>query len=260
MGQSENVTDLNVLELTEVAAHHEAARLLSEVWGHELMEAGLIRAFSHTGNYVAGAYLGSELVGVAVAFLTADGGLHSHVTGVRSGLRGHGIGRALKFHQRDWALERGIGTVTWTFDPLVRRNAHFNLHRLGAVVTEYLPDFYGSMDDELNLGSPSDRLYVAWDLKAGSAPVPTANPDAVIWLDRAGDVPGTVGLEPGLEPGEQVLIAVPEDIEALRAERREVAEQWRLAVRGAFTAAFAADLRVTGITLDGFYVLEGVRH
>jgi predicted GNAT superfamily acetyltransferase len=254
MGQSGNVTELKVLELREVVAHHEAARLLSEVWGHELMEAGLIRAFSHTGNYVAGAYLGSELVGVTVAFLTADGQLHSHVTGVRSGLRSHGIGRALKFHQRDWALERGIGTVTWTFDPLVRRNAHFNLHRLGAVVTEYLPDFYGSMDDELNLGSPSDRLYVVWDLKAGPSPVPTANPDAVVWLDRDGDVPGPVAIEPGT----QVLIAVPEDIEALRTERPEVAELWRLAVRAAFTAAFAADLRVTGITLDGFYVLEGV--
>jgi predicted GNAT superfamily acetyltransferase len=237
MGQSGNVTELKVLELREVVAHHEAARLLSEVWGHELMEAGLIRAFSHTGNYVAGAYLGSELVGVTVAFLTADGQLHSHVTGVRSGLRSHGIGRALKFHQRDWALERGIGTVTWTFDPLVRRNAHFNL-----------------MDDELNLGSPSDRLYVVWDLKAGPSPVPTANPDAVVWLDRDGDVPGPVAIEPGT----QVLIAVPEDIEALRTERPEVAELWRLAVRAAFTAAFAADLRVTGITLDGFYVLEGV--
>lgn len=256
MRQAGRVTDLKVVELTEVAAHHEAARLLDEVWGQQLMEPGLIRAFSHTGNYVAGAYLGSELVGVAVAFLTADGHLHSHITGVRSGLRGRGIGRAIKLHQRAWALERGIGTVTWTFDPLVRRNAHFNLHRLGAVVTAYLPDFYGSMEDQLNKGSSSDRLHVAWDLKTDPAPVPTANRDAVIWLSRVGDIP----VPAEQEPGTQVLIAVPEDIEALRGTHLDVAELWRPAVRAAFTAAFAADLRVTGITQNGFYVLEGVGH
>src|SRR3954465_11015297 len=208
MRQAGNVTDLKVLELSEIAAHHEAARLLNEVWGDQLIEPGLLKAFSHTGNYVAGAYLGSELVGVAVAFLTADGQLHSHITGVWSGLRGQGIGRALKFHQRDWSLERGIGTVTWTFDPLIRRNAHFNLHRLGAVVTAYLPDFYGSMDDALNAGSPSDRLHVVWHLEDDPAPVPTAEPGAVVWLDQAGAAtsPG----EPELLPGAQVLIAVPE--------------------------------------------------
>ena len=44
------------------------------------------------------------------------------------------------------------------FDPLVRRNARLNLVRLGADVTDYLPDFYGAMDDAVNAGDRSDRL------------------------------------------------------------------------------------------------------
>ncbi|MEO5874740.1 MAG: GNAT family N-acetyltransferase [Streptosporangiaceae bacterium] len=254
------MTDLNVVELSDVAAHHEASRLLSQVWGQPLMEAGLITAFAHTGNYVAGAYLGPALVGVVIGFHSADGRLHSHVTGVRAGLRGQGIGQALKLHQRDWALEHGIDTVTWTFDPLVRRNAHFNLHRLGAVVTAYLPDFYGPMDDDLNAGSPSDRFSVAWDLTAEVAPVPSPAASlvaagAVVLLDRAGDVP----VPAGTGTGRVTLVAVPDDIEALRGARPDTAALWRPSLRTAFDTAFAAGLGVTGLTPDGFYVLRGTR-
>ena len=52
--------------------------------------------------------------------------------------------------------------MTWTFDPLVRRNAHFNLAVLGATVDEYLVDFYGPLPDAVNAGDESDRLLVVW--------------------------------------------------------------------------------------------------
>ena len=81
-----------------------------------------------------------------------------------------GIGRALKAHQREWAFAREVGTITWTFDPLIARNAHFNLAVLGARVTDYLVDHYGDMGDAINSGDESDRLHVAWHL---ASPVPT---------------------------------------------------------------------------------------
>ena len=74
------------------------------------------------------------------------------------------VGYALKLHQRAWALQRGIATITWTFDPLVRRNAYFNLAKLGVRATRYLPNFYGAMQDPINAGDDTDRLLVDWDL------------------------------------------------------------------------------------------------
>ena len=79
----------------------------------------------------------------------------------------------MKLHQRSWAAERDLAWITWTFDPLVRRNAWFNLGVLGAEVHEYLVDFYGPIDDSINAGDESDRLLVAWavtDSAAGSPP------------------------------------------------------------------------------------------
>jgi hypothetical protein len=69
-----------------------------------------------------------------------ESALHSHVTGVVDSMRHAGVGRAIKLHQRDWAAERGLDWITWTFDPLVRRNAWFNIAILGADVHSYLPD------------------------------------------------------------------------------------------------------------------------
>ena len=56
--------------------------------------------------------------------------------------------------------------MTWTFDPLVRRNAYFNTVKLAARPVEYLVDFYGEMTDEINAGQGSDRLLVEWPLLA----------------------------------------------------------------------------------------------
>ena len=98
--------------------------------------------------------------------------MHSHITGVLPGLQSHGLGRVLKQHQREWAFARDVGHITWTFDPLVARNAHFNLRVLGARVTEYLVNHYGPMDDGVNRGDETDRVMVSWALAAPPAPTP----------------------------------------------------------------------------------------
>lgn len=242
------------------AAHHQAAALLERIWGEALMEPGLLRALSHAGNYVAAAYLrrggGKEMVGVSAGFFTADRELHSHITGVVPEARGTGTGRMLKSHQRAWALERDISRVVWTFDPLVRRNAHFNMHVLGAMPVRYLTDFYGPMKDGLNDGSPSDRLYTVWDLHAPAPPVPGTSGElveagAAVLLGQGEERPAD------LPRRGRLLVAVPEDVEGLRARRPTVTARLRLAVRAALVSALEAGMRITGITRDGYYVLEG---
>ncbi len=90
--------------------------------------------------------------------------LHSHMLAVSPRYQNQGLGLALKLAQRDDARARGIDRMRWTFDPLVAKNAYFNLHRLGATASRYLPDFYGQLDSALQGGLPSDRLLAEWDL------------------------------------------------------------------------------------------------
>src|ERR687886_297223 len=113
---------------------------------------------------VAAAITGTRLVAASAGFFTAppECALHSHITGVAPTDAHRGIGFALKLHQRAWALARGVRLVVWTFDPLVARNAWFNLAKLGALPTAYLESFYGAMSDGINAGEESDRVLVDW--------------------------------------------------------------------------------------------------
>lgn len=230
-----------------------AARLLWAVWEArtaaertQVISTSMLRTLAHTGNYVAGAFLGEQMIGCTVGFLETGSGqvnsLHSHITGVHQPERNRGTGFALKRHQRQWALENGLDLVTWTFDPLVSRNAYFNLCKLGGTVTDYRPDFYGQMDDGANTGDRTDRLLVEWTLRAE-------------WVERAmdNDDPGLrrhASVEPGAE-----LIAVPEDIGLLRQTDPLQALNERFAVRDRFLSLFAEGYRVVGMTRTREYVL-----
>lgn len=202
--------------------------------GH-VVDPELMRALAFAGNYVACARLDERLVGVSVGFRAAEAELHSHVTGVARDVHGQQVGLRLKLHQRDWALRHGLHTIRWTFDPLVRRNAYFNVHKLGARATTYLPDFYGTMTDGVNAvpGDASDRLLAAWELRGADRPA------------RA--VPGDVDVR---------HVAMPDDIEALRTTDPEAAVRWRHDVRSALTSAFDDGYAIIDVTRDGYYVLE----
>jgi predicted GNAT superfamily acetyltransferase len=239
--------------------------LLAGIWqedaGGPLLTTELLRALAKSGNYVAGAFDGGTLVGAAVAFFAAPGEreLHSHIAGVATGAAGRHVGFALKQHQRAWALQRGIATVSWTFDPLVARNAYFNLTKLAAVPIEYLPNFYGVMHDRINGDDDSDRLLVRWDLAAPAVVAASAGrprrcvrpPAATMALRRS----PTGGPMPGPLRGPTVVVAVPDDIEALRRSAPGAAKDWRVAVRDTLSALLADGLRFTGFDRDGWYVL-----
>ena len=140
-----SAADVVVRELHRVDQLKAAQQLFEAVWRPaegqpSPMTGELLRALAHAGCYVAGAYAGARMVGASAGFFTAPPGpaLHSHITGVAPQGQHRGVGFALKVHQRAWALARGITEVVWTFDPLVARNAWFNLAKLGARPTAYL--------------------------------------------------------------------------------------------------------------------------
>jgi predicted GNAT superfamily acetyltransferase len=262
----------------------------------------LLRALTKAGNYVGGAFddTGSrrggsrseergsrtdrlgELAGACVGFFglpetsldsSPDSGpqasleLHSHIAGVAPWALGRSIGFALKLHQRTWALRRGVAVMEWTFDPLVRRNAYFNLVKLGALPAEYLPNFYGGMHDTINAGDESDRLLARWELDtrdvAAAALGKTSPRDAEAELARGAvvalDRDDNGGPAAGTLAGDTLLVAVPPDIESLRASDPAAARDWRVAVRETLGAAMADGARVTGFDRAGWYVLSPQR-
>ncbi|MCC5947578.1 MAG: hypothetical protein JJT89_03900 [Nitriliruptoraceae bacterium] len=260
--------------IEDVHEHHVAARaaaVLDEVWERSsgtVMSPEALTALAHAGGQVTIARRGERIVGATAAFLGRDEDtgttfLHSHVTGVPSEHAGTGVGRALKWAQRRWCLDRDIAEVRWTFDPLVRRNAVLNLVLLGAQATRYDLDVYGPMDDARNAGLPTDRLVAVWTLGAprvrAAARGRAASPDPV-GLRHAG---AEVALEVG-EDGAPIrhttsaprqLVRIPPDIEQLRAEDRALAAAWAQALRDTLGAALSDGARLSGFTRDGWYAL-----
>lgn len=260
---------VEVRDVTGLADLEAVYRLFDGIWrpapNNPPVTTHLLRALSKAGNYVAGAFDGPVLVGACVGFLGAPAGhvLHSHVAGVASTALGRHVGFALKLHQRAWAAERGIGEVEWTYDPLVARNAHFNITKLGARPAEYLANFYGDMADDINGGDDSDRLLIRWDLRSAAvadacagAPAPgdvraELERGAVVALGRSAHgtpVAGSV-------EGETLLVAVPRDVEALRTADPGGAKEWRVAVREVLGAALAGGGGITGFDRAGWYVV-----
>jgi predicted GNAT superfamily acetyltransferase len=241
-----------------------AAQLFTELWASPFSDQ-ILRALDISGNYVAGAFdVAGTLVAASAGFaaISDEPEIHSHVTGVALSHRRSGLGLVLKFHQRSWALERGIGLITWTFDPLIKRNANFNLARLGATADEYRENVYGDMDDALNSRDESDRLWVSWRLAepeveaaaAGqSRHVPTPAGD----LERLKPSPdGTPLTLTASEPaGQAFTCQVPDDIESLRRKDPETASAWRLALRDVLGEALASGGRILGVNTDGNYVV-----
>ena len=200
-----------------------AAAVINAVWDDPaLASPSLLRAYTWFGNPSFGAFVGGELVGVSVGFLAPSGGthLHSHITGILPAFQHLGLGYRLKLEQRAWCIEHGIPEITWTFDPMLARNAHFNLRKLGAVAEAVLPEFYGQMGDALNRGDVTDRLEMHWRVDDAAPGTPSARPAAVR------------------------TVAIPEDYLSLRAADPDRARAERTRVCAELVDAFDAGLVV----------------
>jgi predicted GNAT superfamily acetyltransferase len=250
------VSDLEVRTLDAMPELTEAMEVLRSIWGFRNGEgpisAEFMRALAFAGNYVAGAFAGGRMIGASAGFLGLHDGdvhLHSHISGVVAEWQSKHVGLALKHHQREWALSRDINVIEWTFDPLVRRNAFFNLVKLGATVAGFEANFYGDMNDAINAGDPTDRAVVRWDLVS-----PTfgndRDGDSILEADETG--------APVVDKsdGSVLRVWVPEDIVAIRQSDPAGARAWRIALRETFGAAVNDGYVATSMTRDGWYTLQ----
>lgn len=190
----------------------------------------------------------------------------SHMLAVRPEVRDRGIGKRLKLAQADALRALGVRTVYWTYDPLVARNAHLNLNRLGVTIDEYVPDMYGRSDSDLHqLGT--DRFIVRWCLEregAGAGPRPPRREGAVVVAPQGVAAEGGPGIPADALGGADyteaaiVEVLIPGDIEAVAARSAAEALAWRRTTRRAFIRLLGAGASVAGFFPDreyGRYVL-----
>jgi len=197
----------------------------------------LLRAMIYSGSYLSGAFIDDKCVGAAFAFpaITAGLHLHSHMTAVLDDYRDQGIGHALKIDQWHWAKKNNYQEITWTFDPLVARNARLNLIKLGVDISAYYPNFYGDMPDALNTGDESDRLMASWKVN-GDQPLAKS---VIKNLDKV-----------------DTLIKIPKDIVAIRSVDISENLKWRRKVREEFMRAFEKGGKVVGFSANNEYVVR----
>jgi predicted GNAT superfamily acetyltransferase len=217
-----------------------ARKIFDMTWG---LTAGseitpnLLQAMIHSGSYLSGAFIDKKIVGAAFAFPATNNGLHlhSHMTAVLPEFRDQGVGYALKIDQWKWAKKENYSHLSWTFDPLVRRNAKLNIVKLGVDISAYYPNFYGEMPDALNSGDESDRLMVSWRTDV--------------------DEPKARELITHPKP-DDVLIEIPEDIVAIRSKDKSESMKWRRRVREQFLSAFEKNGKVVGFSANNEYVVR----
>ena len=231
---------IQVRSLDNIQDQDSARKIFDLTWsmhtGTEITP-NLLQAMVHSGSYLSGAFIENKIVGAAFAFPATNDGLHlhSHMTAVLDEYRDRGVGYALKIDQWNWAKRNNYSQLSWTFDPLVRRNAKLNIVKLGVDISAYHPNFYGEMPDALNAGDESDRLMVSWstDLDAPKARELITNP----------------------EPSD-ILIEIPEDIVAIRSKNQSESMKWRRQVREQFMAAFEKNGKVIGFSANNEYVVR----
>ena len=223
-----------VRELSGIAELNIVADLERRIWGTDTvtMQPELLLAMQSEGALLAGAFtLEGELVAFVFGFPTRDPSIqHSHALGILEGHRNAGLGARLKWWQRAWCLAHGVRTVRWTYDPLRVVNAKLNIHKLGAVAGEYLPNYYGELTG-INAGTPSDRVMAVWQLEDSRV------------LDRLEGRAAVLSRD-------ALVFELPADFGALQLSDPSAALEWRLRGRAFLRDAFANGYQITGLQLE----------
>ena len=260
--------DVRIRPFASLKDCNDCVELQREVWGFEqpdIVPASLLHIVDYVGGIAAGAF---DADGTLLGFVFGITGIHegelahwSHMLGVRESARNLGVGRRLKEHQRSELARMKVARIFWTFDPLMAKNAYFNLNRLGAKVVEYVPNLYGITESPLHLGLPTDRLVVS--VTTAEPPVsPRAvgsDEDLLVMtaFPRAGD--RTLALD-GERPA-IALLEMPADILDDIAQAPAVASRWRLSLRENFQWALlngysAQGVHRTATSGRSFYVMQ----
>ncbi|WP_257348237.1 GNAT family N-acetyltransferase [Pseudalkalibacillus decolorationis] len=263
--------------VTKLEELSETITLQKLTWGDEAVTPiPQLIASSHNGGVVIAARENetNRIVGFCYGFPGVDDisrkpFLCSHMMAIHPDYRNQGLGRKLKFKQRQWAMDFGYEKITWTFDPLEVRNGYLNLCKLGGYVRTYIPSYYGLMEDKLNKGIPSDRFLLEWDLNSTtventSRGKPKSRNDWKSYLqllewsiEEEYPVPGK---EYDLENQQGYLLAVPREIQKIKQAKLNLVNEWRMKTRKVVQNAFSNGYRIVGVVRSedpvNYYVFE----
>ena len=275
---------IKILETPEeMTAVEELQRAVWHGSETDVVPAHVFITAVHNGGLVAGAYIENQLIGFVFGFpgldSTPDGPRPkhcSHMMGIHPNYRDSGVGYALKRAQWQMIRHQGLDHITWTYDPLLSRNAYLNLAKLGAVCNTYRRSEYGDMRDGLNAGLPSDRFQVDWwintrrverrlskrprkPLKLDNFSKADLHPLYSLHASRQAD--GWSHPPEHFSPLEDklALAEIPSDFNALKQADFSLARDWRFFTREVFETAFGAGYIVTDFVYDqgrSFYVLS----
>ncbi len=272
MSPSQPKSDILIRDLTSIEDLRKIGPVEQRVWGlndRDVAPMTLLIALKEAGSIVIGAFDGETLIGFALGFPSLEHGgiaMHSHMLAVLPEYRDLNLGYRLKLAQRDRALAAGVKNMSWTFDPLQSRNAHFNFAKLGVVSNRYQVDFYGQDSSSVLHQNGTDRLWLTWQLdsvhvqrllslaRQQSMPsgIDAVSSDADMWPHR-GNLAEIVSQAVG-------LITIPDDIVAIENRDSGLAWEWRQATRWAFTELLAAGFFVAdffrGANRTGKYILR----
>lgn len=231
-------------------------KLQQQIWACEEVEVipdhFLITLAKENGMVLLARNDVGEPVGFALGFPThTDSGqlkLASHMVGVTSQYQSKGVGYQIKLAQREIALAQNIDLITWTFDPLLAKNARLNLGKLGAVCNTYFRNLYGGMRNILNQGLPTDRFRVDWWIASRHVAqklqgLPITEMDALPVINHVHD-PNTdspLSMDDIIFPTnvETIKIELPSNIIGLKSQNPSLAQAWQAHVRDIFETAFA---------------------
>ena len=269
---------IEIRRLRSLAEYRECERLQMQVWGNLGAGSEVLQVTQKYGGVVLGALRKGKLLGFLYAFLGRYHGqlVHwSHMMAVDPRYRDQGLGYRMKLVHRESALQEGIKSICWTYDPLQSRNAALNIARLGARVEEYLRDCYGRFPSMIEKGLPSDRFVVRWQIASahvarclGAPALRSADPGLPrINETRRNPAGFIVNRRLNLSfTARRLLLEIPANTDEMRVRALKLAQQWRLETRRMFQQAFESGCRVVDFVTTGdledrraFYVLSGER-
>jgi predicted GNAT superfamily acetyltransferase len=272
MVASPDPASIEIRPLATQAELHACVELQRQTWGEEFSDVvpvSILKVSQRVGGVAAGAFDGDgSLLGFVYGLTGVEKGRIVHwsdMLAVRPEARNIGLGLRLKEYQRRTVRELGGDTIYWTFDPLVARNAHLNLNKLGVHVAEYVVDMYGTTDSPLHGGMPTDRFVVAWPTYDDEIDAHLVEARRVTESEDCRQSP--IVTEEWIEStaGASILphcvrVEIPLDAESMFAAAPADALAWRIRVRRATQWAVAAGYGVHGFFTDteskrGQYVL-----
>ena len=245
------MTTIEIRDIESLDEMHEVEQLQREIWGVEDLEiypALALKPQKEVGATLIGAFAEGRMVGFVFGFpgiLNGETIIHSDMLGISPAYRSNNLGYLLKRAQRDGAIALGVKRITWTFDPLQSRNAHFNFSKLGVIADRYYVDYYGVTSSFLHRYG-TDRLWVTWILEDESVRSQPSDIEALPHLVRVGEnIEPIVNTDP--ITSSQVVIEIPREL-------TEHHKLWRMASRDAFTRALDQGFIVRGFYSGRYYL------